>query len=766
MPSPDKSRSRRAEIRKNRPDSEWIDWQGMRRRGLPVSLCIAAGFFIVASLILMLRQNVVPYRPNQWLHHDIVSRVKFVYKDPDRLEEKRRETAARQPRVYSKNNKTEDVWLDVESRLLQLPDRVVAAPGELPPDLKGILDGGAATKLRDFATPAHHDDYVRRVTNYIDELKSYRMGASGREWPIIILDEDDRKVDIRIRGRNIKIASEGELDPSRTVTLGSPELRNLLSNAAQKQFSLALQPQIVNFTLASLQPNYKLDEAATAEAHTKAAAEVPDSEGEVTYGADEVLVFKSTTRPLDEAGWRLLRAEHQAYIDSLKNYKWKARLGVMGIVLAVTCVLCFYMGHYQPKVTTNHARAIAIAALLLSMLLLNQIAAIGTGPLYLFGTAPTLLVAMILAIGYDQRTAIGIGGLHGLLATIALDQGVAFFILIWVGVMTACFLLDDIRTRSKLVEVGGATALAMAAVTAATGLLAFDTWSYIEQNCLLAGASGLTAGFIVLGILPFVEKMFRITTSMTLLELADPSQPLLRRLAMEAPGTYNHSQQVGMISEAAAEAIGANALLCRVASYYHDVGKINKPEYFIENQAGRENRHINLTPNVSFLIITGHVKDGVELAKEYNLPASIFPFIQQHHGTTLVEYFYHQACNQQGQTDPGGPEIKDHQFRYDGPRPKTREVAIVMLADCVESASRTLADPTASRVESLVHDLAMKRLLDGQFDDCDLTMRQLEQIEHSMMKTILGIYHGRISYPPSSTPVQFEPKNPSGMRLA
>ena len=159
-----------------------------------------------------------------------------------------------------------------------------------------------------------------------------------------------------------------------------------------------------------------------------------------------------------------------------------------GIVLGITCVLCFYIGFYQPRVVSNHPRAIAIAALLLAMLLLNQIAAIGNGPLYLFGTAPTLLVAMILAIGYDQRTAIGIAGLHGLLATVALDQGVTFFIVIWVGVMTACFLLDDIRTRSKLIEVGGLTAIAMAVVTAAAGLMAFDPWDYIQQNCLYAGA--------------------------------------------------------------------------------------------------------------------------------------------------------------------------------------------------------------------------------------------------------------------------------------
>jgi hypothetical protein len=312
--------------------------------------------------------------------------------------------------------------------------------------------------------------------------------------------------------------------------------------------------------------------------------------------------------------------------------------------------------------------------------------------------------------------------------------------------MTACFLLDDIRTRSKLIEVGGATALVMGAVAMAAGLINFDPWDYIEQNCLYAGASGLTVGFIVLGILPFVEKAFKITTSMTLLELADPSQPLMRRLNVEAPGTYNHSLQVGVIAEAAAGAIGANALLCRVASYYHDVGKINKPEYFIENQAGGENRHLNLTPNVSFLIITGHVKDGVELAKEYNLPASIFPFIQQHHGTTLVEYFYRQACNEQGRRDPEGPEVQDHEYRYAGPRPKTKEVALVMLADCVESACRCIDDPTAGRVGSLVHELAMKRLLDGQFDDCDLTMRELELIEKTMVRTILGIYHGRIAY--------------------
>jgi cyclic-di-AMP phosphodiesterase PgpH len=236
---------------------------------------------------------------------------------------------------------------------------------------------------------------------------------------------------------------------------------------------------------------------------------------------------------------------------------------------------------------------------------------------------------------------------------------------------------------------------------------------------------------------------------MTLLEMADASQPLLRRLAFEAPGTYAHSLQVANLAESAAESIQANSLLARVGAYYHDVGKMNKADYFIENQSGGENRHINLTPNVSYLIITGHVKDGVELAKAYNLPTQLTHFIQQHHGTTLVEYFYHQARTQQSQREPGAPAIADHEYRYPGPRPRSKEVAIVMIADAVESACRAMTEPTASRLETLIHEIALKRLLDGQFDECDLTIKELEIVERSMVKTLLGIYHGRIAYPTS-----------------
>ena len=252
----------------------------------------------------------------------------------------------------------------------------------------------------------------------------------------------------------------------------------------------------------------------------------------------------------------------------------------------------------------------------------------------------------------------------------------------------------------------------------------------------------------MLGILPFVEKSFRITTGMTLLELADASHPLLRRLATEAPGTYSHSWQVASLAESAAEAIGANGLLCRVAAYYHDVGKIHKADYFVENQQpGQQNRHINLTPSVSFLIIKGHVADGAELAREYNLPASIQPFIAQHHGTTLVEYFYQQARQQQERRGEDPEAIGETEFRYPGPLPQSKEVAILMLSDAAESATRAMKQPTPGGIETLVHDLAMRRLTDGQFDDCGLTFRELARVERSLVKTLMSLYHGRIAYP-------------------
>ena len=236
------------------------------------------------------------------------------------------------------------------------------------------------------------------------------------------------------------------------------------------------------------------------------------------------------------------------------------------------------------------------------------------------------------------------------------------------------------------------------------------------------------------------------------MELADGSHPLLQELVRRAPGTYTHSMTVATLAEPAAEAIGANPLLTRVGSYFHDIGKMLKPHYFIENQTG-ENRHDALEPALSTLIIIGHVKDGVALAEQYRLPRPIIDFIQQHHGTTLVEYFYREALRQQkglGNAPThceGQPHPLEPTFRYPGPKPQTRENGIVMLADAVESSSRALSNPTPGSLRKLVRDMLMKRLLDGQFEESGLTLTELHIVEESLCKGLIALYHSRIKYP-------------------
>lgn len=748
-----KSGARREQIRKERPDTVAARWEKLRENGVLVSLQIAAVFWVLTTATLMMRQDVVPYRPGQYAHHDIISRVDFVYMDKQRLADAQRMARQTAPHVYSQ---TTDAWNALEEKLLALPDRVsaVSSLDELPGELKHVLDSGTFTKLKEYRSKERRPDYVRLVKSYVASLRHF--DPAHPEATLVVLSDEARQAEVDLNNEitvqavdsngvtnAAKIKAELAYSPK---TKGDLEQR-LLAYAGNAAFDISTQPKIVAFTLNALKPTFTYDEGATTDAQNRAANLVAATQGQVFYQRNRPLVPKGE---IDDRYYHLLRAENEAYIQTLDRNRYKQTLGIAAIALVVTIVLSAYILKYQPKIVRKHARAIAVVALLLSMLLLAQVAAIGTSPLFIFGVAPTILVAMILTIAYDQRFAMGVATLHAVLVSVALGSGLDFFIILFAGVMTCCYLLDDIRTRSKLVEVGGASALGMMGATLASGLINMDPLPFIGKNCLYTGAAGISVGFVVLGILPFIEKAFRITTSMTLLELADASHPLLRRLSVEAPGTYNHSLQVATIAEACAETIKVNSLLCRVASYYHDVGKINKPDYFCENQVDGVNRHMNLSPSVSLLIIIGHVKDGIELAKEYNLPTSILPFIQQHHGTTLVEFFYYQACTRKDQTDPDLPAISEVQYRYPGPRPRTKEIAIVMVSDAVESATRAMSEPNASRIEALVHDIIMKRLLDGQFDDCDLSMREIQQIERSCVKSLLSIYHGRIAYPSSA----------------
>jgi putative nucleotidyltransferase with HDIG domain len=745
-------------LRDRCPDNAGANWRRFRHSGGLRALGISAAFCAVAILIVMLREDVVPYRPGQWVSQAILSRVDFSFHDKARYAEARQNARDSEPRIYKLNG---DPWGDLHRDLDSLPDRLAGHKiSDLPKSLQDALEatdhGGDLNSLY-LAAEAKPESPLR--VNFQRQVQVY-ISAIEAANPIIVPEDQYREERQSVVRHDVAI--ELQRKPKEDLypaTAFQPDdhqrmedLRDQFKTAA-RIFPPDLAGRIVAFTMNTLKPSFLMDSYATTEAQNRAANQVPSNTGDRHFVATQPLIEKGSV--ITERDWQILRAEKEAFVASLGMAALESKLGLAGMVVLIFSVLSYYVGRFQPRIIRNPFRAVALGSLLIAMLLLAQLAAIGTGPLYVFGIAPTILVAMILAVAYDQRFAIGVATMHGVLVTAALDQGIGFFLIIWVGVLTCGFLLDEVRSRSKLVEVGGLTALAMILATIAAGAVTYERASYILDNAIYTGAAGLAVGFAVLGILPFIEKAFGITTGMTLLELADASQPLLRRLALEAPGTYNHSLQVAVLAEAAAEVVGADALLCRVAAYYHDIGKINKADYFVENQGEGHNRHIHLTPSMSFHIITGHVKDGVALAREYNLPPEVVPFIQQHHGTTLIEYFYEKAKKRHDQLGPDEPEISEQNFRYAGPKPKTREVAILMLADAAESASRTLEEPTPVALEKLVRSLAMKRLMDGQFEECDLTLRDLATIEKSLVKTLAGIYHGRIAYP--SAPQQAAP---------
>ncbi|HEX5177041.1 MAG TPA: HDIG domain-containing protein, partial [Chthoniobacteraceae bacterium] len=329
----------------------------------------------------------------------------------------------------------------------------------------------------------------------------------------------------------------------------------------------------------------------------------------------------------------------------------------------------------------------------------------------------------------------------------------------------AVFVTLQVRRRSRLIRAGlfvGLSTWLLALVFGWIGPINWESfqathWKMIGWQSLVAIGHAIVTAFIVGGALPVLESMFRITTDISWLELADLNHPLLKRMTIEAPGTYHHSLVVANLAEAAAESVGANATMARVGSYFHDIGKLVKPEYFTENMRRDRNPHDELAPTMSALIIIAHVKEGVDLALKHNLNQEIIDVIQQHHGTSLVYFFYKRALQQQEDARAGGkimnireediPEVREESFRYSGPRPQTRECAIISLADSIESASRSLERVTPQKIDQLISGIVEKRIVDGQLKECDLTMREIEIISESFKYTLQSMLHSRVAYP-------------------
>jgi len=491
---------------------------------------------------------------------------------------------------------------------------------------------------------------------------------------------------------------------------------------------------------AAIRPNQIYNEERTLARQERARQAVPPTHNTIVPG--EPVILKG----------EIVLPEHVEKFEALglthPTLDWRsAACTTMFVTLAVALVT-LYLRRYYPEVYASTGTLLLLALIVVVSTLALRIGGSMLGiPLspaqvgYL-AILWVVVAGMFLTVLVNQQVAVLITALLSVVVSMILNSELRYASSAFLTSLVGVYSVANIRDRYDQMRAGGALAAVGVLLVWITGGIAGDSLSQMLVGTVYAGVL-IPAAAVVLfffGTVP-LERPFGRTTHISLLELADTNRPLLKRLVMEAPGTYTHSMAVGHLAETAAEAIGADSLTARVASYYHDIGKMRRPHFFIENQR-LENIHERMNPTLSTLVITSHIKDGLDIAKEYRLPKMVQDVIAQHHGTSLVQYFYSQFT---GEQDPS--TALEQQFRYSGPKPQTKDAAIVMLADSVEAASRCLDKPTPTKIEMLVNRVVAEKLRDGQLDECDLTFREVSKITSSFTRALVGTMHARIEYP-------------------
>ncbi|MDT0633008.1 HD family phosphohydrolase [Rubrivirga litoralis] len=540
--------------------------------------------------------------------------------------------------------------------------------------------------------------------------------------------------------RNLDPLVRSQEERPRETVVGVGEAVALARRSLQAAFPSRPDTVGIGATLfrSAFEPSLLYDADATARARQATIDAVLPTRGRVRQ--DQVVVRRGDE--VTPERYEQLRSLDLAQRERSGETSWaRAVVGRLLLILSALVLFFLYVYLLRPGIFYD-TRRLVLVCLILGMVLTGYLMAGafgGAAPL----VVPVALASILLTIVFDSRvgsfatmTMAALGGL-----VFGYDFPFAFATLI-VGVL-AVFSVRDVKNRSQLLVSAALVLTAYAIVLTGYALLRVDVWTARFTAELVAVA--INAGLILFAgpLLWLIEKGFGVTTDMALLELSDTNRTLLKELSLKAPGTFNHSLQVANLAEAAADAVGANALRTRVGALYHDIGKMIKPEYFIENQQPGENPHERIKPSMSALVIAAHVKEGVQLGREQRLPTVVIDFIASHHGTGLIEFFYRRAQEQAEDPD----SIDESDYRYPGPRPRTNEQAIVMLADSVEAASRSLEKPTPRRLESLIDGIVAARVADGQLDESSLTFSDLRRIKGTFHQLLCGIYHFRVKYP-------------------
>lgn len=747
---------------------------------------IRVGLAILAAITLLVACKTwrpqFAYRKHDILTHNLITRVTFEVENQEQTKALRERKAREQLAFYSNRSKP---LYDLQAALRDQLFLFLAAPSfeELSPeDQEAFSQFKARSVTTSDETPSNRFAEMKQVFASDTKLEAFQRALEIAFQPnyrlglIQSLEHSPEKGDQAI----IRVYQEGNPEDIEFVEMknariaeASPGLEQRIKEEFRTKFDSESSQKVavmMSDWLIERLPEYQTlsyDEDRSMQAAETAAAEVKPVMTTYRTGTD---MLAEAGIPLADEQLALLRIEWNTLVDQMSLTDKAARvIAYAGMIIALYLLCGSYIFFVDDRrLLLDRGR---LARLLCIIVATNVLGHFASADQWRGELVPLVLASILTAVVYGRELALLLMAATSVSMTLLLGEGLQQLVMMAAAFTSCTLLLGRIRTRTHLFYVGATSACITILTVVGVGIVTGTTLSEVNSEgltplyqgprfdtvvltlfrdafwsgfCIVVSATAMT------GILPLVEKIFGVQTDLSLLELGDASHPLLRRLAQRAPGTYNHSINVASIAEAAADEIGANGLLVRVGAYFHDIGKMFKPEYFVENQSEGVNQHDSLQPAMSTLVIIAHVKDGADLARSHHLPKSIIDFILQHHGTTLVEYFYREA-SRRSEENPDAESVSDNDFRYPGPKPQTLEAAVMMLADAVESASRTLVDPTPARIQGLVDTIAEKKMTDGQFDECGLTFQQLATIRRSLHKSLTAIYHARVKYPGQQT---------------
>ncbi len=618
-------------------------------------------------------------------------------------------------------------------------------------------------KLVNFQKAKNKDEFLKNASDELGLVFDINVTPSNLSITFDILKEKQnveaiKKVlkiaEKRVRKGILNVPLAGLTRPKVVVIKGGVEeplkpedrydmekFKKDIENEFLKHFSVNQTLVLEYLFVRSIDPNLIYDKAFTQKSIDEALSQISRTK-DMVY-ENELIVDKNIR--IDKPTYQKLYSLEVALAErSRRQGLWHTFLSGLGrymLLAAILAIFALYLHSFRRKIYDDNRMLLMITVIFILELVLAALITETLGwSIYLI---PTTLASMLLAILIDTGmafvgtviVALILGGIQG--------GGYDIVLFSVVGGMVAIYSVYQIRNRNQvfkaLLFISGAYLWTILAIS----LFRYTPfWDTIRLFGIYLLPNAIFSSFFTFMIVGLFEKAFDVTTDVTLLELSDLNHPLLKKLSLEAPGTFHHSMVVGNLAEAAAKEIGANSLLARVGSYYHDVGKMEKPQYFVENQMDAENRHNQLAPNMSALILASHVKNGIELAKKYGIPKRIRDFIPEHHGTSLMKYFYDKAIKMYGEN-----EVNESDFRYPGPKPQSKETAIVMLADTVEAATRTLENPTPSKLRAFVEKLVQDKIEEGQLDESDLTLQDIKKIIDAFLNILQGVFQHRIEYP-------------------